>query len=232
MTELFELEGVSECLILERVNRFTVEVRTGGKRARASLNNTGRLEELVQRGRKGYCLPGRGRLPHRLFAVEEERGGSVIDTRLQGRAFEEALSRGLLPSLRHYRVRRRNVRVGRSVLDYELVKNGEPLVVELKSAVLRSGDLASYPDCPTERGRRHVKELIELSKRGGKGALFFITSLWGVKGVTPNPQADPELYGLMVEAGKRGVLMRGANILFLPGTSRIVLLDPDLPLVL
>lgn len=232
MTDLFGLEGVSECLILERVNRFTVEVLEGGRRARASLNNTGRLEELVRPGRKGYCLPGSGRLPYRLFAVDEGGGGSVVDTRLQAEAFEEALSRDLLPSLRGYRKRKRNVKVGEAVLDYELVGKGRTLLVELKSAVLRSGDLASYPDCPTERGRKHLKKLIELSGGGRRAMLFFMTSLRGVRGITPNRLADPELHRLMVEARRRGVLMGGAGILFLPGPSRVVLSDPDLPVFL
>lgn len=222
--ELFRLHGVSECLILRRINRFTVEVLVGGRGARASLNNTGRLEEFM--GGRGYCLPGSGALPYRLFAV---RGGSVIDTLLQARAFEEALSRNLLPSLRNYRRKRRNVRLGSSLLDYELARNGETLLLELKSAVLRSGDLALYPDCPTERGRKHVRELIEFSRRGGKGMIFFMTSLRGVRGIAPNQRADPELYRLMEEARREGVLMGGANILFLPRSSRVVLLHPDLP---
>ena len=230
--ELLRLRGVLECRVWRRVNRFTVEVFVGRRKSRAYLNNTGRLEEFLIRGRKGYCLPGSGRLPYRLFAMEEGTHGSVVDTALQARAFEEALKRDSLPSLKGYRVRRRNLRTDGALLDYELVRNGKELVVELKSAVLRLGEFASYPDCPTQRGRKQLEELIRLSGEGRKVALFFMTSLEGIRGILPNGRADPALYHLMLKARKAGVLMLGANILFQPESSSVILLQPDLPVFL
>ena len=229
--KLLELAEIRSCRFVRRINRFTAEVLVGGKRRKASLNNTGRLEELLEPGRVVYCMPGGGRLPLRLFAVGESGSGSVIDTRLQAAAFEMAMSRGLLPRLSGYRVARRNVRMGRSVIDYEL--DGErKILLELKSAVLRRGGLASYPDCPTERGRRQVQDLIEWIRSGGAGMLFFVTSLRDVRGITLNAEADPELRDLVEKAARAGLRLGGMNISFRPSDSGILLEDPDIPVLL
>lgn len=228
---LFELVEVSSCTFVRRINRFTAEVLAGGERKEASLNNTGRLEELLEPGKVVYCMPGGGRLPLRLFAVEESGSGSVIDTRLQAAAFEVAISCGLLPRLLGYRLARRNVRMGSSVMDYEL--DGErKILLELKSAVLRRGGLASYPDCPTERGRRQVQDLIEWIRSGGASMLFFVTSLRGVRGITLNAEADPELRELVGKAARAGLRLGGMNISFRPSDSSILLEDPDLSVLL
>jgi len=228
---LLEIRKVQSCRFVRRMNRFAAEVLAGRRKMTASLNNTGRLEELLRPGRVVYCMPGSGRLPLRLFAVKESGSGSVIDTRLQAAAFEEAMSRGLLPGLLGYRLARRNVRVGRSVIDYEL-NDGRKILLELKSAVLRMGGLAAYPDCPTERGRRQVQDITEWIRAGGNGMLFFVTSLRGVRGITLNTKADPELRSLVEEAVRAGVRLGGMNISFHPASSSIHLEDPDLPVLL
>ena len=55
----------------------------------------------------------------------------------------------------------------------------------MKSAVLRDGEYASYPDCPSTRGQKHVKELIKLRKDGKRAMLVFICALSGVKKFRP-----------------------------------------------
>jgi len=227
---LLKLPEVFPCRIIKRINRFTVRISIGRKVTKASLNNTGRLEELLLYNASGYCLKGRGKLPYRLFAISGEKLASVIDTRMQAEAFEVALARSLIPIFRSYRLARRNIRVGSSIIDYKLEGKNE-LVVELKSAVLRLNDLGGYPDCPTERGRRQIEDLINYARSGGNSAIFFVTSLEGVRGITPNITADPQLYLLMEKASRAGVRMRGMNILFDPKRRNIILSNPDLPVV-
>lgn len=228
---LLNFPEIFPCKIIGRINRFTVRVNVLGKVTKASLNNTGRLKELLCPGSTGYCLPGHQKLRYRLFAINGKKFASVIDTKIQAEAFEVALAKGLIPTFRGYRLIKRNIRVGRSIIDYEL-GGKDRLIVELKSAVMRLNDLSGYPDCPTERGRKQLEDLIAYARSGGNSAVFFMTSLEGVRGITPNREADPELYLLMKEADKVGVRMGGMNILFHPESRNVVLSNPDLPVVL
>lgn len=190
--KLLEVPVVFLCRIVGRLNRFVVRVRVHGREAEAYLNNTGRLEELIRAGRWAYCTVGSGDLPYRLFAVREEEFGSIVDTRMQAESFEAALVKNLLPAFRGCRIIGRNVRLGDSLIDYEL-EGKNRMLVELKSAVLRLDSMGSYPDCQTARGRKHVARLIEHASSGGKASVFFISSLPGIKGIKPNRTADQEL---------------------------------------
>lgn len=227
---LLRVDDTLCCTIVQRLNRFVVEVLLAGKRVRAYINNTGRLEGFLEAGRLGFCF----RFPHpkrtevRLFALEEAGLGAVIDTRLQMRAFEQAIGRGLIPWLRGCQVVRRNPRLGESVLDYLLQCGGAPLFVEVKSAVLRDGDAAMYPDCPTPRGRRHIGELIRHTRDGGRGAIVFLAALPGVSAFRPWARGDPEVPDLLRRAEGAGVMIRSCSMVFDPADSWFYLDDADL----
>jgi sugar fermentation stimulation protein A len=105
----------------------------------------------------------------------------------------------------------------------------EEVYLEVKSAVLRDGWHAMYPDCPTVRGRRHIRGLTEYAHRGGKAFVVFIAALPRVSAFRPNRHADPELYELLVDARRAGVGVKALNIIYKPGESAVYLVNPDLP---
>ena len=229
MEALLDLGGHYECRIRGRLNRFVVLVEDGGGAWRAYINNTGRLSELLVEGRLGYCLDSRGeKTRYRLFAVEESGAAALIDTRMQMQAFEAAVERGLLPWARGCRIASRNPRLGSSVLDYLLDCGGRRVYVEVKSAVLRVGRGAAYPDCPTMRGRRHIRELASHARRGGRALIVFIAGLPGPEYFTPYPEGDPLIPVLLREAVEAGVEVRAVALHYRPGEKRVVLEDPDL----
>lgn len=154
-----------------------MEVKVEGKTCKAYLNNTGRLTQFLVRGKLGFCLRKEtGKTGFRLFSVEDGELGAIVDTGLQMKVFEESLKNGFIPWLERYRLLRRNVRLGDSIIDYLLTRNGERVYLEVKSAVLRSDGYAMYPDCPSVRGRRQMRDLIRHSREGGFGALLFIAA--------------------------------------------------------
>jgi sugar fermentation stimulation protein A len=118
---------------------------------------------------------------------------------------------------------------GGSVLDYLLDCQGTLLYVETKSAVLREGQYAMYPDCPTARGRRHVGELAAHSRAGGAVALVFIAALPKVQAFKPYRAGDPELCRLLTEARRKGVNIRALALLYDPKDADICLYNADLP---
>jgi len=208
----------------------------GGEVLRAYITNTGRLLELLRPGVRGYCLRGSGgRTQARLIAVDEVFGPALIDTRLQEMAFASAVNNSLIPWLLGYRVVSRAPKALNSRFDYLLSNGSEEMIVELKSAVLRTGpggELASYPDCVSLRGERHLRELRELGGSGRKVLVAFITTLHGVKGFTPYDKGDPKIRPLLKELIKAGGLVKALSIHYCPKDSTIRLGDTDLPVLL
>jgi len=231
---LLSVANVLSCRILERVNRFVVNIEVKGKKGRAHITNSGRLHEFLVRNRKGYCFetPKTEKTAFRFFAIEEKGLGAVIDTWLQMKGFEAAQRRGLIPWLRGADFIRRNPRMGSSLLDYLFEREGNPVYVELKSAVLREGTFAMYPDCPTLRGQRHVEEMMRWVKRGGKAFLVFVAALPYVAGFRPNRKADPRLHRLLKKGENEGVEMKAVGIYFQPADSSLYLYDPDMDVVI
>jgi len=232
MPRLLNLKDPCDCSIVQRLNRFVVEVSTDGLRARAWINNTGRLSEFMVPGRRAFCLrrESPGKTTHRLFAIHEGGLGALIDTQFQMRAFEICLRHGLLPWLVGTESFKRNARLGSSLIDYWLPQ--AELYLEVKSAVLRGSTFAMYPDCPSVRGRKHIRELTSHARRGGRACILFVAALPKVKAFRPNPEADPELASLLEHANETGVQVRAVAMLYHPGMHAVLLSNPDLPVSL
>jgi sugar fermentation stimulation protein A len=232
-TRLIRIENPQECRIIERLNRFVVLIERDGIEYRAHLTNTGRLLEFMVEGQKAFCFKTQhhqGKTDCRLFAIEERGLGALIDTWLQMKAFEEAVERNLIPWLAGCRMRKRNAVLGasRSRIDYLLECNGKEVYLEVKSAVLRDGAYAMYPDCPSERGRKHVRELTNYVGAGGTGIVVFMAALPYVRAFKPNRAADEKLYDAFEVAQSLGVDVRAIGLYYNPEDGWVYLFEPDL----
>jgi len=224
------INNPQECRIIERLNTFVVKVEINGRYHHASLNNTGRLSEFLGRGRKAFCFkaPIQGKTDFRLFAIEERELGALIDTHLQMKVFERAMERTLIPWLEGCRILKRNATLGASRIDYLLECTGKAVYLEVKSAVLRDGEYAMYPDCPSERGRKHLKELSGYVKGGEKAIVLFIAALPEVKAFKPNRSADAKLYEDLTNAHASGVELRAIGLFYNPNDAYVYLFNSDL----
>jgi sugar fermentation stimulation protein A len=229
-TELICIEDALECHIVRRINRFVVVVRLGGKTEPAWINNTGRLEQFLVPGRAGFCVPrhAEGKTRYRLFGIREGSLGALIDTQWQMRALESCLERGLLPWLGRPRGFKRNQRLDDSVVDYLLECVGGRAYLEAKSAVLRQGRHAMYPDCPSRRGRRQVRALTRYAEQGGRAYVVFIAALPGVVAFQPDAVGDAELSALLSSARAVGVEVRAIGMHYRIDADCVELYDADL----
>jgi len=87
---IIRLDDPQGCIIIERLNRFVVKIEINGTYHPAHINNTGRLSELLVKGRQAFCFRTHrgGKTDFRLFAIEESGFGALIDTQLQMKAFK------------------------------------------------------------------------------------------------------------------------------------------------
>ena len=230
---LIKLSEVVKCIILRRINRFVVEVFIVGSIVNAYMNNTGKLVDYLVKGKLGYCIPKHsGRTRYVLVAIRDNDLATLIDTRLQTKAFEVSISKGLIPWLKGCFIVGRNVRLGDSIVDYLVGCDDLNIYLEVKSAVLRCGDYAMYTDCPSARGRRHMAELLRHRLRGGYSAVVFIAALPHVKAFRPNCAVDEKLCTYLHKANEVGVLIKSVALYFNPRDGYVYLYDPDLKVVL
>ncbi len=220
---------IIECTFIRRLNRFVGIVEVNGELKKALITNTGRLKEFMVEGKRAFCIPKQGGKTEFVLIgfLEKNERGAIIDTRTQARAFERAVELGLIRWLKGCRIKKREVRIGNSRLDYLLECKGEEIWAEMKSAILREGDYAMYPDCPSVRGQKHIKELIRLKANGKRAMIIFIGALPGVRRFKPYIKGDPKIAELLKEAKKKGVEIRGISISLLPN-GEVILENEDL----
>jgi len=219
-----------ECVVIERINTFVVKALIEGKMYRAYINNTGRLLDYLVKGRKGFCIRTEWaeKTDYRLFSMREDGLGAIVDTQLQMRAFEKDARMKCIPWLGECKVVKRNAKLEESLIDYLLECGGDRVYLEAKSAVLRDGRYAVYPDCPSSRGRKHLKELRDHVKRGGRSIILFIAALPEVEAFRPNDYGDPDIPQLLREAYQTGVRVKSIGLYYSPEDSFVYLYNPDL----
>jgi sugar fermentation stimulation protein A len=194
-----------------------------GRRVRAHLADPGRLRELLLPGaplRIRPVAPESARKTRFSVALvrspEPPRAWVSVDTGLANRLAEGLLERGAVRGIGSRWKLRREVRRGGSRFDFLLTRKGEELLVEVKSVTLVERGIARFPDAPTERGVRHVRELTEIARSGGRALILFIVQRSDARAVTANPATDPEFVAALAAARRAGVLLRAASFHFTP----------------
>ncbi|MEM2833444.1 MAG: DNA/RNA nuclease SfsA [Candidatus Korarchaeota archaeon] len=227
--EVLKLD-VRECIIIRKVNRFTVEVATKNEVLRAHLANTGKLVDVIVPGRSALIAKTKsGKLKYRLIAVEDLYGKfCIIDTITQNNAFVSSVEAHLIPYLMGYHLVKRNIRMLSSIFDFYFKRNNESLIVETKSAVMRgpAGE-AMYPDTVSIRGRRHIFDLIKLSLSGYKVMIVFIAALYRPRCFKPSNE-DPVITNLIRKAKDSGVELRAISM-YMECDGKVIIENPDLP---
>lgn len=227
---------IVSCTILRRINRFVVEALIENRSEHVHLTNTGKLEELLIRGRKAYCYKKeRSRLKYRLYAVEESYGYAFIDTYLQEISFAYFAKIGAIPWLGKCQKIKKGFRVKRNVYDFVMECSTDRYIVETKSATLRvDRTFASYPDTKTERGIRHIYQLPRESQNlQMRPLLVFIAGLKDVVGVIPNDKAEPRISKALKLSIESGLIVKALSLVIEEETPSVIRLDKsDIPLII
>ncbi len=205
---------------MARPNRFIVEARlAGGRLVRAHLADPGRLRELLRPGvplRLRPAPPDRNR--RTAFTVALVRAPQPphpwvsLDTTLPNRLAARLLAAGRVAGIGRGWTIQPEVRRGRSRFDFLLTRAGqEPILAEVKSVTLVEGGVALFPDAPTLRGTRHVRELTEVAAGGGRGLVLFAVQRHDARVVRPHSATDPAFAAALRDARQAGVRLRAAR---------------------
>ncbi len=114
-----------------------------------------------------------------------------IDARLPGILFAESIGKRKFPEFAEYSVIKREVTHRSSRIDLLLGRGKDRCLVETKSVTLVNGEMALFPDAPTIRGTRHVRDLAEAMGEGYEAWMVFVCQREDARFLSPNESADP-----------------------------------------
>jgi sugar fermentation stimulation protein A len=167
--------------LIQRYKRFLADVTLdSGEKITAACPNTGTMLGLNTPGlRVWLSRSGRNtrKYPHTLEVIEHADVGAIgINTGHPNKLAEEAIVAGRIHTLNGYPTLRREVKYGlNSRIDLLLQGGGlKDCYVEVKNVTLyRKPGLAEFPDCRTERGEKHLREMMEMVKQGHRAVMVY-----------------------------------------------------------
>ena len=191
-----------------RPNRFIAEVEVEGKLEIAHVPNTGRCKELLVDDAVVWLKPSDNPNRKTKFSLHfvENKGVLVSLYSQQANSIAyEAIINGKIKELSCYDFHQREKTVDNSRIDIYLANENEECYVEVKGVTLIVDGEARFPDAPTERGAKHLKELMKLKKQGNRCCVFFLIQHPLGKFFRPNWENDPVFSQTLNDAYEAGV---------------------------
>ena len=204
-----EYQNTLPAIFLSRKNRFAATVLLDGKEETVHVKNTGRLGELLTPGADVIlqdCAAENRKTRYDLICVRKpELGWINIDS--------QATNKVMLDWLQDngFSVIRPEYRHGNSRLDFYAEKDGEKYLIEVKGCTLECDGVGYFPDAPSERAVRHLKELMKAKQEGYRAVIAFVIATPQVTKVLPYEKNDPAF-----AAAFRRALEAGVEVWYLP----------------
>ena len=233
---------------LQRPNRFIAHVLISGKEEVCHVKNTGRCRELLIPGCTVYCAvsdnPQR-KTKYDLIAVEKiiesqtifanagitsqygkstpEAHGTLLvnmDSQAPNAAVKEWLRSGAAPfgSIDYMKP---EYKYGNSRFDFYLECNNRKIFLEVKGVTLEDNGIVLFPDAPTERGVKHVRELIRCLEEGFETYVLFVVQMERALYFTPNRKTHPQFADALCEAKNAGVQLLAYTCKVTPDVMKI-----------
>ena len=188
---------------IDRPNRFIAHVSIDGHIETVHVKNTGRCKELLIKGvtviLEESDNPAR-KTKYDLIAVYKKNFGLInIDSQAPNKVAMEWLKS------QDYTYIKPEFTYGNSRIDFYMERGDERFLMEVKGCTLEKDGVGYFPDAPTQRGVKHIYELIKAKEEGIHSALAFVIQMEGIDEVLPNVETHLEFGTAMADAKKAGV---------------------------
>ena len=210
-------DNIVSGIFLSRPNRFIAHVNINGEIQICHVKNTGRCRELLIEGATVYLQksanPAR-KTGYDLIAVQKGDLLINIDSAAPNKAAAEYLRKqfgdnALIKPEKTY---------GDSRIDFYIETATEKWLIEVKGVTLEERGRALFPDAPTERGVKHINELIKATSEGYKTCILFIIQMKGIASFSPNDTTHPAFGEALRNAAKKGVQIKAIDCIVTPDT--------------
>ena len=201
-----QYKTIKKSIFHSRPNRFIAEVELNGQIHQCHIKNTGRCKELLIPGAE--VILSRPDNPNRatkydLIAVWKGHRLINIDSQAPNHAFKEYLQTG------HYidgiTFIKPEAKYGTSRFDFYVEAANRKIFIEVKGVTLEKDNIALFPDAPTERGVRHIYELVGSIQEGYEAHVVFVIQMQDIHYFEPNYEIHHEFGAALVEAQAAGV---------------------------
>ena len=196
---------------IDRPNRFIAHIQVNGASITAHVKNTGRCRELLLPGAEVILqyhpdaeALGRKTAYSLIGVYKELESGERILINMDSQAPNQVAYEWMaeFPGISGLR---REVTFGQSRFDLAFEAEGRPGFMEVKGVTLENGGIARFPDAPTERGVKHLHELVHAAREGYEACVLFVIQMKGVHVFQPNTDTHPEFAVALREADQAGV---------------------------
>ena len=235
-------------IFLQRPNRFIAHILINGKEEVCHVKNTGRCRELLIPGCTVYCAvsdnPQR-KTKYDLIAVEKSIENQIVfanagipslhgkstpeahstllvnmDSQAPNAAVKEWLRSGASP-FGKIDFLKPEYKYGNSRFDFYLECNSRKIFLEVKGVTLEDNGIVLFPDAPTERGVKHVRELIRCHEEGFETYVLFVVQMERAMYFTPNRKTHPQFADALCEAKNAGVQLLAYTCKVTPDVMKI-----------
>ena len=235
-------------IFLQRPNRFIAHILINGKEEVCHVKNTGRCRELLIPGCTVYCAvsdnPQR-KTKYDLIAVEKSIENQIVfanagipslhgkstpeahstllvnmDSQAPNAAVKEWLRSGASP-FGKIDFLKPEYKYGNSRFDFYLECNSRKIFLEVKGVTLEDNGIVLFPDAPTERGVKHVRELIRCHEEGFETYVLFVVQMEHAQYFTPNRKTHPQFADALCEAKNAGVQLLAYTCKVTPDVMKI-----------
>jgi len=192
----------------ERPNRFLALVKVENRILPSFLPNPGRMHELLTPGTEVILrevLKENRKTDYDLIGVFYNAQMVSVDSRVPNKLVLEALKNRDIEELSRYNTIKPEYGYGHTRFDFFLANGHESCLLEVKSCTLVKDGVAMFPDAETERGRRHVRDLVKAKKEGYRACVLFIVQRTDAQVFSPNDETDPEFGKVLRDAAAEGV---------------------------
>lgn len=203
-----EYKNIVKGIFKNRPNRFIANVIINGKEETVHVKNTGRCKELLIDGVTVILEESNNtnrKTKYSLISVYKGEKLINMDSQAPNSVFAEALVDGKIEEIGSVDFLKREVKYNNSRFDIYYEKNNKKGFIEVKGVTLEENGVVMFPDAPTERGTKHILELIEAKKEGYDVGIAFVVQMKDVKYFTPNKERDKKFYDALYKAYEEGV---------------------------
>ncbi len=202
-------KNIRKAKFIERPNRFIAYSELDGERVVCHVKNTGRCRELLVSGAAVILEKSENterKTPYDLVAVYKNGILINMDSQAPNKVFLEWLNK--TDFFGNLTLVRPEFKYKNSRFDFYLEAGERKIFVEVKGVTLEDGGVVMFPDAPTERGVKHLKELCEAALDGYEAYVFFIIQMEKCKYFTPNEKTHKEFADTLRYAAENGVTVK------------------------
>ena len=223
-------KNIVEGKFLSRPNRFIANVEINGKTETVHVKNTGRCRELLVPNATVFLEKSDNLLrktQYDLIAVYKNDLLINIDSEIPNFVVEEWLKSGNLFS-KNAKIRR-EVKYKNSRFDFYIEDGDRKIFLEVKGCTLEQNGIAMFPDAPTERGVKHIEELIDCINEGFEAYILFVIQMKPIKVFKPNDNTHKAFGDALRKAFESGVRILAYDSIVTPNSIKI---DKEVPIKL